>query len=128
MLFIRPGAQFVLCLHTIYYLKRRPGPLTVFYIVFSLVLLLLNAIELAANTLYGQYMWIERGQTTPGGPAAYFYENATWWVNTLQTAVSLVADIMTQALLVRTICLIFDAGLNFSSYSDAILSWILIFG
>ena len=96
----RLGVQLILCIESIHYLKQRPGGLTAFYIAFSLVLVFLNAVQLAANTLYGQFMWIEQGPNTPGGPFAYFENNTTWWVNTLGTAASLAGDIASQALLV----------------------------
>lgn len=76
--------------------------MTVFYIWFSLALLFLNAVQVATNTLYGQYVWIEQGPSTPGGPMAYFEENTTWWVNTFGTSSSLAADVLSQALLVRS--------------------------
>ncbi|KAF8874698.1 hypothetical protein CPB84DRAFT_1797216 [Gymnopilus junonius] len=104
------GIQFALCFQSIHYLKRRPNGLTTFYIVFSLALLFLNAVQLAANTLYGEYMWIERGPTTPGGPVAYFEENTTWWVNTFGTATSVAADVMSQALLLFRCYIITDSN------------------
>ncbi|KAF9557470.1 hypothetical protein CPC08DRAFT_710364 [Agrocybe pediades] len=69
----------------------------IFLTFFSLLLAVIIAIGLAANMLYGQYVWIERGPTTPGGPIAYFAENTAWWVNTLGSSAGATASFIADA-------------------------------
>lgn len=64
---------------------------------------LLIAIVIASNILYGQYVWIERGNSTAGGPGVYFMANTSWWVNTFGTCCVLAVNIMSDGLLVRNI-------------------------
>ena len=61
----------------------------------------MNSIGLGCNTLYGQFAWAEQRDSSPGGPAAYFLANTTWWVNTFGTCSALVANLMSDGLLVR---------------------------
>jgi len=76
---------------------------------------LMLTIALACNILYGQYVWIEKRDSIPGGPGVYFLENTTWWVNTLGTCAAFVATLMSDGLLVSNILFV-DQSWNFDLY------------
>jgi len=98
-----PGVQLTLCMQSIHYIRKMHSPIRrkQFYICYSLALVLMNSIGLGCNTLYGQFVWIEQRSSSPGGPAEYFLANTTWWVNTFGTCSALVANLMSDGLLVR---------------------------
>jgi len=98
-----PGVQLTLCMQSIHYIRKMHSTIgrKQFYICYSLALVLMNSIGLGCNTLYGQFVWIEQRSSSPGGPAEYFLANTTWWVNTFGTCSALVANLMSDGLLVR---------------------------
>ncbi|TFK31609.1 hypothetical protein BDQ12DRAFT_660296 [Crucibulum laeve] len=94
------GAELLMFFLSVYYLSigghsRRSK---IFYTVFSTVLTNLMFTTLAANALFGQYMWIERRDTL-GGPPAFLAENSSWWVNVWGSAADITANVMGDALL-----------------------------
>jgi hypothetical protein len=72
---------------------------TLFYVAYGAALLILITFALAANAVYGQLMWIEH-RDYPGGPAAYFKENSSIWIQTLGSAADVTGNVLGDALLV----------------------------
>lgn len=62
-------------------------------------MVVLLGFSLAANMLLGQFMWIEH-RNFPGGPVAYFNDENTIWFNVLGSATDVVADYLSNALLI----------------------------
>jgi hypothetical protein len=71
----------------------------IFYITYSVVLLICLTIAKAANARLGQLMWMDH-RDFPGGPAAYWAANGDVWYNVLGSATDVFANVMGDALLV----------------------------
>jgi hypothetical protein len=96
----------------------------IFYMVYSVVILICMTISKAVNTRLGQLMWIDH-RDFPGGPAAYWAANNGVWYNILGAASDVFANIMGDALLVRLPCSFFSsASLHVGSFIDATSSGI----
>lgn len=102
------GVQLTLCFQSIYFLSRctssgAPDPTkrrrNIFYIAYSLVLAVIVAIGLAANFVFGQFIWINH-RDVPGGPPVFFEENTNAWYNTFGTSAGAAGIFMGDALLV----------------------------
>lgn len=70
------------------------------YVWYSLTMVVLLAFATAANLLFGQFMWIEH-RNFPGGPVAYFNAEGSIWFTVLGSAADVVADYLSNALLVN---------------------------
>ncbi|KAI0773167.1 hypothetical protein BD413DRAFT_472818 [Trametes elegans] len=70
-----------------------------FYIAFSTVLLVLITVYMSTEAVFGQEMWIVH-QDSPGGPVQFFVDNADVWYQTMGTASSVVLNLLTDALLI----------------------------
>lgn len=96
------GLQFAMFCQSAYYQLKdaRHSPRSNrFYIAYGAVLLILITFATSANAVFGQLMWIEH-RDYPGGPAAYFNDNASIWVQTLGSAADVTGNIMGDGLLV----------------------------
>lgn len=93
-----------MCFHSILLFRDNPsrtkGIARYIYVWYSLAMVVLLAFALMANLLLGQFMWIEH-RNFPGGPVAYFNDESTIWFNVLGSAADVVADYLSNALLVN---------------------------
>jgi hypothetical protein len=71
----------------------------IFYVIYSVIILICMTISKAANAHLGQLMWMDH-RDFPGGPAAYWAANNDVWYNVLGAATDVTANIMGDALLV----------------------------
>jgi len=107
------GLQFAMfCQSTYFQLKgpRQDRKGDRFYIAYGAIILVLITFATSANAVYGQLMWIEH-RDYPGGPAAYFMENASIWVQTLGSAADVTGNVMGDALLLYRCYIIFGSKL-----------------
>jgi hypothetical protein len=87
------------------YLKRTPKNTPqrdMFYMVFSTVLLFLNTIFVATQSLLGQEMWVIN-MGSPGGAAAYFVAFSSVWYQTMGSTASVLLQSMSDGLLVSVL-------------------------
>ncbi|KAI0755664.1 hypothetical protein C8Q74DRAFT_1360755 [Fomes fomentarius] len=73
-----------------------------FYIGFSTAMLLLITVYMSTEAVFGQEMWIVNSNF-PGGATAWFAENASVWYQTLGTASSVALNLLSDALLIYRI-------------------------
>ena len=71
------------------------------YMAFSTALLVLITIYLSTEAIFGQEMWIVHADY-PGGSASYQADHAAVWYQTLGTVASVVLNLMSDGLLVRS--------------------------
>jgi len=78
------GVDLAMYIGTMRYvlLSKRKSLLT---IGLSTALLLLLTIDVVTNSIYGEQAWITFRDSTPGGPAAWLFENASVWYEDLGT-------------------------------------------
>ncbi|RPD54573.1 hypothetical protein L226DRAFT_470935 [Lentinus tigrinus ALCF2SS1-7] len=76
-----------------------------FYMVFSTAILCLITIYMSTEAVFGQEMWIVNADF-PGGAAGWFVENVNVWYQTLGTASSVLRNILTDALLIYRVYVI----------------------
>jgi hypothetical protein len=72
------------------------------YVIYGGILLMLSTISLAANSVWGQYMWIDH-RNYPGGPLGVFGMTQSAWYNVLRFAADVMTNILGDGLLVRLI-------------------------
>lgn len=82
------------------YRSKNEGTTNSIYVWYSLAMVILLGFALAANLLFGQFMWIEH-RNFPGGPIAYFNAESTIWFEVLGTVADVLADYLSNALLVN---------------------------
>ncbi|TFY78128.1 hypothetical protein EWM64_g5886 [Hericium alpestre] len=95
------GLELYIVFRSIYYLltRRTSGRQHVpFYVVYSVIMLLLMTIGMATDSVLGQLMWIEH-RDVPGGPPAYLQESLTTWWQTLGSTADLASNILGDGLL-----------------------------
>jgi hypothetical protein len=63
---------------------------------------MLVTISLAANSMWGQYMWIDH-RNHPGGPLGFYGATQSAWYNVLRFAADVMTNILGDGLLVRRI-------------------------
>ena len=107
------GVYVIICMQSIRYLYNGHSSIRrkQFYICYSFTMALMFTIRHASNTLYGQYVWIEKRDTS-GGPGAYFSAHTTWWFNTVGTSAVYVTTLMSDGLLVSNFLIFFFASLK----------------
>lgn len=72
------------------------------YVIHGGILVMLVTISLAANSMWGQYMWIDH-RNYPGGPLGFYRATQSAWYNVLRFAADVTANILGDGLLVRLI-------------------------
>jgi len=89
------GVELVLYFQTMSQLLRRDRDRMTksdkFFIGYSTALLILITIFMSTEALFGEEMWVLHANI-PGGPAAYFEQNASIWYQTWGTAASVVLN------------------------------------
>ena len=73
-----------------------------FYVIYGGILLLITAIEVALDALWGQYMWINR-RNYPGGPLGFYQASQVAWYTTMSIGAGFMVNILGDGLLVRLI-------------------------
>ncbi|EIW80929.1 hypothetical protein CONPUDRAFT_153469 [Coniophora puteana RWD-64-598 SS2] len=90
--------------------KSRSVP-RIFYNVFGGIMLLFVTCALVTSELRGQFAWIDqRGQS--GGPEAYLQQNVTEWYVTISSVATLLADAMSNGLMMYRCYLIWGHSLR----------------
>lgn len=98
-----PGIELCLYFRTVHISLNRRGAAprsTVFYQVFSTVMLVLTTVWVAAGSRFGQELWV-LGQNYPGGPIAYGLAHTSDLYNVVSGAASIVLQLMADCLMVR---------------------------
>ncbi|KAI9573781.1 hypothetical protein HD554DRAFT_2166553 [Boletus coccyginus] len=95
------GIELCLYFRTIHISLSRRGAAprsTVFYQVFSTVMLVLTTVWVAAGSRFGQELWV-LGQNYPGGPIAYGLAHTSDLYNVVSGAASIVLQLMADFLM-----------------------------
>ena len=97
------GVELVLYFKTMHVLLSSQVPRKksdVFYAIFSTVMLFLITLWVSTQAVFGEEMWLVNAGY-PGGPDAYWQENASVWYLDLGTTAVTILQLMTDALMVR---------------------------
>ncbi|KAI9066057.1 hypothetical protein FKP32DRAFT_437585 [Trametes sanguinea] len=95
------GVELTVYILTIQAIRRRPRPSSKdkLLVVFSTILLLLNTIFVATESVFGEEMWVVNANY-PGGSDAYLEDFASVWYQTFGTAASIVLNLFSDALMI----------------------------
>ncbi|KAJ3508977.1 hypothetical protein NLJ89_g5464 [Agrocybe chaxingu] len=86
-------SAYYLC-HGAYSQRKRT-----FFIVYGFVLVFLVGTAAVTRKALGAGMWIDHRDELPGGPAQWWIEHNSWWVNILGLSVVVAADAMSNGLM-----------------------------
>ncbi|KAJ2979958.1 hypothetical protein NUW54_g11067 [Trametes sanguinea] len=95
------GVELTVYILTIQAIRRRPRTSYTdkLLVVFSTILLLLNTIFVATESVFGEEMWVVNANY-PGGSDAYLEDFASVWYQTFGTAASIVLNLFSDALMI----------------------------
>lgn len=101
------GVELVLYFLTVQKLRqnsvrKRGNASDKFFVLFSTVLLVLITVYMSVEAVFGEEMWIVNAGF-PGGDAAYMEMYASVWYQTMGTAASVILNLLSDGLMVRTV-------------------------
>jgi len=99
------GLEIFTFLAAVYCISHRPPEYRKrqkIYVIYGGILVMLVTISLAANSVWGQYMWIDY-RNYPGGPLGFYRATQSAWYNVFRFAADVMTNILGDGLLVRLI-------------------------
>ncbi|TFY83148.1 hypothetical protein EWM64_g865 [Hericium alpestre] len=107
------GLELYIFFQSIYCLLTRSSRRqhTLFYIAYSVIMLLLLTIAVATDSVLGQLMWIEH-RDIPGGPPAYLQQSLTTWWQTLGSTADLASNVLGDGLLLYRCYMVWGSRLS----------------